>query len=121
MARLFYFTALYDDEFYASDHHGNIRGAITKAEKLAKATGKDIYVNDSATDDIVYVAFAPPKTKFAVTTTIYDSGIVKISKPIEFEDDEYRKAFVSRQNCDYYVDVFDTFEDAEAFIRQARV
>ena len=52
----FYFT---DEECenVAKDHTGNIRGARTKAEKLANELQKIIYINDCETDDIVDVIF----------------------------------------------------------------
>lgn len=57
MAKRFYFTDE-DGENIINDHVGNIRGARSKAEKAAKELGKDIFINDFDTEDIVEVIFA---------------------------------------------------------------
>ena len=53
----FYFTNEECDNIMY-DHLGNIRGAITKAEKYAKEHNETVYINDCETDDIVEVIFA---------------------------------------------------------------
>lgn len=52
----YYFTAEgVDVEIY--EHHGNIRGARTIAQRLANEMKKTIYINSIDTEDIVDVAW----------------------------------------------------------------
>lgn len=57
MARRFYFTIADTAEDIGYDHIGNIRGAMTYAQKLANETGEEIVINDFSTDDIIDFAY----------------------------------------------------------------
>jgi hypothetical protein len=57
------------------------------------------------------------KTKYAVKTKFFDNG--RINSIIFSCDVDYKNSSISRKICDEYIDVFNTYEEAKNWQKEA--